>query len=261
MTEVAQENGNNREVVDEIVSLSKKYGIITNYTSFLVTDPSEVHGSALRGNLRNGSIDLAGGVRTQVSMASGGGSILKGGIDQAKDMNMFHLEPTVIDERHYTSGRADRHNMTSPTLPAASSMPGNWGGAATGAAIGTAIGTAGSLDHVDRYTFFPSPTGAAAVANSKAINTLKQQEMLANNEDASSDVKSVEDKTFYLRNGVWVDSAYNDKSKPEVITFGTDQYFDLLHNNPGIAKYLAVGKEVIFIFKGHTYKIVAAATS
>src|SRR5262249_13983913 len=36
LTEVAQDNGNNREIVDEIVSLSKKYGIISAYTSFLV---------------------------------------------------------------------------------------------------------------------------------------------------------------------------------------------------------------------------------
>ena len=48
LTDVAQENGNNREVVDEIVALSKKHGIITNYTSFLVTDPSEGHGTAMR---------------------------------------------------------------------------------------------------------------------------------------------------------------------------------------------------------------------
>ncbi|HRT96546.1 MAG TPA: MBL fold metallo-hydrolase, partial [Planctomycetota bacterium] len=36
-------NGDTREVIDEIVALSKKHGIITNYTSFLVTDPSENH--------------------------------------------------------------------------------------------------------------------------------------------------------------------------------------------------------------------------
>jgi Ca-activated chloride channel family protein len=41
LTDVAQENGDNREVVDEIVALSQKYGIISAYTSFLVTDPSE----------------------------------------------------------------------------------------------------------------------------------------------------------------------------------------------------------------------------
>ncbi len=41
LTEVAQANGDTREVIDEIVALSKKYGIISQYTSFLATDPAE----------------------------------------------------------------------------------------------------------------------------------------------------------------------------------------------------------------------------
>jgi Ca-activated chloride channel homolog len=41
LTDIAHDNGNNREVIDEVVSLSKKYGIITEFTSFLATDPSE----------------------------------------------------------------------------------------------------------------------------------------------------------------------------------------------------------------------------
>jgi hypothetical protein len=43
LTEVAQENGNTKEVVDEIVALSKKHGIISAFTSFLATDPNENH--------------------------------------------------------------------------------------------------------------------------------------------------------------------------------------------------------------------------
>lgn len=41
LTDVAKANGENQEVVDEIVALSKKHGIISQYTSYLVTDPSE----------------------------------------------------------------------------------------------------------------------------------------------------------------------------------------------------------------------------
>ena len=104
-------------------------------------------------------------------------------------------------------------------------------------------------------------TGAAAVANQKAINKMKEQNFIAKDEQPAGGMKVVDDKTFYIRGGVWVESTFSDKLKAEVITFGTSQYFDLMHKNPGIAKYLAVGREVIFTFKGHTYKIVAAATS
>jgi hypothetical protein len=48
--------------------------------------------------------------------------------DAPRDMNMFQVEPTVIDERYYTSGRAERHQKTSPTLPAGSPIPDNYTG-------------------------------------------------------------------------------------------------------------------------------------
>ncbi|MDP3507804.1 MAG: pilus assembly protein N-terminal domain-containing protein [Candidatus Melainabacteria bacterium] len=42
-----------------------------------------------------------------------------------RDMNMFAVEPTVLDERHFTSGRAERHQKTSPTLPDGAPIPDN----------------------------------------------------------------------------------------------------------------------------------------
>ncbi len=44
-----------------------------------------------------------------------------GRIEGARDVNMFQVEPTVIDERHYTSGRGERHQNTSPSLPGSAS--------------------------------------------------------------------------------------------------------------------------------------------
>jgi Ca-activated chloride channel family protein len=41
LTEQARENNNPQEIVQEIISLSKKFGIISEFTSFLATDPSE----------------------------------------------------------------------------------------------------------------------------------------------------------------------------------------------------------------------------
>ena len=46
-----------------------------------------------------------------------------GRVEGPRDMNMFAVEPTVVDERHYTSGRAERHQKTSPTLPEGAPVP------------------------------------------------------------------------------------------------------------------------------------------
>lgn len=48
-----------------------------------------------------------------------------GRVEGPRDMNMFAVEPTVMDERYYTSGRAERHQKTSPTLPEGAPVPDN----------------------------------------------------------------------------------------------------------------------------------------
>lgn len=46
-----------------------------------------------------------------------------GRVEGPRDMNMFQVEPTVVDERHFTSGRSERHQKTSPTLPEGAPIP------------------------------------------------------------------------------------------------------------------------------------------
>lgn len=46
-----------------------------------------------------------------------------GRVEGPRDVNIFQVEPTVIDERHYTSGRSERRQKTSPTLPEGAPIP------------------------------------------------------------------------------------------------------------------------------------------
>jgi pilus assembly protein CpaC len=46
-------------------------------------------------------------------------------VEGPRDTNLFQVEPTVIDERFWTSGRAERYQKTSPTLPEGSPIPEN----------------------------------------------------------------------------------------------------------------------------------------
>jgi len=46
-----------------------------------------------------------------------------GRVEGVRDTNLFSVEPTIIDERHYTTGRAERQQKTSPTLPEGSPIP------------------------------------------------------------------------------------------------------------------------------------------
>ncbi|MBS1994634.1 MAG: pilus assembly protein N-terminal domain-containing protein [Cyanobacteria bacterium SZAS LIN-3] len=48
-----------------------------------------------------------------------------GRVEGPRDLNMLQVEPTVLDERHYASGRDERHQKTSPTLPEGAPVPDN----------------------------------------------------------------------------------------------------------------------------------------
>jgi hypothetical protein len=105
-------------------------------------------------------------------------------------------------------------------------------------------------------------TGKFAVEKAKEMNRLKDSMVVADNEKAESGVKTVADKTFYLRDGFWTDSAALAAHHPnlETIEFGSKRYFDLIGSVPGISKYLSVGDQVIFIYKDHGYKIVRSGS-
>jgi pilus assembly protein CpaC len=46
-------------------------------------------------------------------------------VEGPRDTNLFQVEPTVIDERFWTSGRSERYQKTTPTLPEGSPIPEN----------------------------------------------------------------------------------------------------------------------------------------
>lgn len=48
-----------------------------------------------------------------------------GRVEGPRDTNMFQVEPTIMDERHYTTGRVERRQKTSPTLPEGAPIPDN----------------------------------------------------------------------------------------------------------------------------------------
>lgn len=46
-----------------------------------------------------------------------------GRIEGSRDMNIFQLEPTVINEKYYVSGQAERHQNIGQTLPLGAPIP------------------------------------------------------------------------------------------------------------------------------------------
>lgn len=48
-----------------------------------------------------------------------------GRMEGARDMNLFAIEPSILNERFYTSGKAERHQYIGNVLPAGAPVPDN----------------------------------------------------------------------------------------------------------------------------------------
>lgn len=101
-------------------------------------------------------------------------------------------------------------------------------------------------------------TGEIAVRQSVRAREMKEADRV--DESHSSDsIRRVGDKTFYLREGVWVDSEFEkDARLPEtVLAFGGEDYFALVRREPELGRYFALGEKVVVVFKGRVYRVEA----
>lgn len=100
-----------------------------------------------------------------------------------------------------------------------------------------------------------APTsGAKAVILSQANRTLKEAD--STSAESSALIKTVGDKTFLFRNGVWIDTTYDrDSTETTKLPFGSKEYFQVLDLQPEWGKYLAVGDKVIFVVGDIAYEV------
>ena len=62
-------------------------------------------------------------------------------------------------------------------------------------------------------------------------------------------------KTFFNKNGLWVDSEYEGKLETVKVERFSQAYFELLSRLPEIGKYFALGDNVIFLLNGRAIEI------
>jgi len=250
LSEVAQENGDNREVVDEIVALSQKYGIISAYTSFLVTDPSEDHRLANNFNGRpmpvvmpmhstmNMNSNLQANVRRERPMGGMAGAAGGGGRGFTFSTNTYAAAPASRMAQDRSSAESSSRGSLQNTA---------W------------FKSARTMQISDDAPV----SGKKAVEKAKSLAMLKEgsdADFLLDNKDErqklKNEMKQAEGKTFYLAadGKTWVDSQYKGE-KVEEIAFASARYFELAKSSPKIASYLAVGRQVTFVVDGHAYKV------
>lgn len=109
-------------------------------------------------------------------------------------------------------------------------------------------------------------SGAGAVQQSGRQNSMQMNtQIVATDKDVTDQIivrnsqqnQFVANRNFINQSGVWVDSDYTEGSKlPEVrIKFASDEYFRLVNAQPGLAPYLSLGEQVVFLWEGKVYRI------
>lgn len=258
LTEVAKANGDNREVVDEIVALSKKHGIISAYTSFLATDPNEgrPNGVPRPMPLRESSRRMSqASMGKAVADSRGGRAAGFGGArDASKGPSSFSFSPRmrVVDA-------APAPSMPSAGAPGiAYDEEGEMSLSSAAVRGGLFAKKSEASSSLARQIAMAPSNGPVAVARERMLNKMKTKDFVQDQDSKSSGIKWIEGKTFYLRDGFWTDSALLEGShpQPEVIQFGSTKYFDLVKKHPGITRFLGAGPKVIVFYQGLCVKIV-----
>ena len=96
-------------------------------------------------------------------------------------------------------------------------------------------------------------TGAGGVRIAKATQRFKAEDQAVR--VVSRMIRYKQDKTFYLKDGFWVDSEYVEGSAVKEIGFNSEDYFRLVSERPEISKYLSVAKNLIISYEGVNYRI------
>jgi Ca-activated chloride channel family protein len=103
-------------------------------------------------------------------------------------------------------------------------------------------------------------SGADAVSMSKRTRDQKEKISLSEIDDEivkTGSVQKIGVKTFYLENGVWVDSEFKETAGLQEVKlrFGEERYFDLAASEKDLGQYMALGEQVIIVWKGKVYRI------
>jgi hypothetical protein len=221
LMEQIRSNGEARELRDEVVDLGTRYGIVTPYTSYLALEP---------------------------------GAVVDG------------VNITGNDPRNVRPGERNAQLRRMTARPA----PKSAGVRRDSTVGGSAPVQASAPPMADMPMAMPTPTpppppttGAEAVQQSKQARDQQETVRLIDEEDkdsASSQIRKVAGKTFYLREGVWTDADFKADAKlPETaLVFGSDAYFDLLKRERKLADFFALGERVVVVYKGRVYRVNAA---
>jgi len=226
--------GESAELKDEVIRLSREYGIMTPYTSYLVLENDQAY--TQHGIDRRNSEGRAYGdekVPRKPSLSVDKSEVFLDGLRGAAE------SPRAVVP------------MFEPV--AADAGPGGVENAAYEVSASRVSSKGGRMGVGGGFAAMREESGEKAVAMSKRIQEYKERDGAR---DEVATVKYVGKKVFTLLDGRWTDSAFKKEMKIVTVTFGSDEYFKLLTDKPELKDMLALGTKVTVVLEDGTALVV-----
>ncbi len=242
-------NGEQPELVDEVVRLSKRFGIMTPYTSFLVVEDTRVADRTVQEEERRREAEL----RSQAEWRSVGS-------DESGRRIVYKPKTEIDFDKMSLDGELSRPqsnfiispDSTSPS-PDDDALTSRYSEDDEDDMDSDRYSSGGFDADLDRRSRsrkrdsamhgFSKDSGADAVTTSKAIGALKGSDR----DEGDGLSRVVRDKVFLYSGGAWVDEEYSPGMKVLSIRYLSDAYFTLMRMRPKYRAYASLGESVTFV--------------
>jgi Ca-activated chloride channel family protein len=245
-------NGEKKELVDEVVSLAKRYGITTPYTSYLIVPDAPV--PVTRGPRAAGKPDVAFGLPGGGFGGGGfGGGGFGGGSPGSKPLSVKDFADRVqaapgqgaqvrsgIAHKALDKGKAEDKDKESEALREARRR---W-----------RINNA-AKELLKQKRQEEVQAGKLGVDLSLESNLLRNQDRLSN-----SAVRRVLKRNCLEVGGVWIDEGYDPKMKTIEIKAMSKAYFRILERHPEVREVFRLGNHLVWVTPSGVALVVDTAT-
>jgi Ca-activated chloride channel family protein len=260
-------NGEKKELIDEVVSLAKKYGITTPYTSYLIVPDGPMPGP---GGPRAGGRPVAAnsavppGLMPSFRGAGAGGGA--GGIATGKPgapRPVLELARKTTDDRAKArDGYAKDALAAGKKLEEKESKDKDKRGASAKGEARTYYHAAG--DKKDTYERAREllkrrdregvTTGKLGVDLAVEVNNLRNLSRMER-----SAVRNVLGRNCLEVGGVWIDNGFTAKTEAVVVKALSDAYFRILEKHPEVKRVFQLGNHLVWIAPSGKALVIDAA--
>ncbi len=206
-------HGETKELVEDVIRLSKEYGIQTPYTSQLILEDDRQLGQ-FRGTA---SADMP----RRKDVASGGGALAGKSAEVKKldDLAKAEPKPALVAE------------PPKPALPPA----------ATPKEEAARVAEKESAENFAKR--FKDKDGKAGVDVAERLRRLKQAEQAG--DPSLAEFRKAAGTRFFLYNDMWVDEKFDATADMTTVKFGSEAYFKLIEKAPQLIEALKLGTKIV----------------